>query len=210
MEWIRNIEVISKSNEASKAAFIGELNKRFEPKDDEWWEEVRNGSNRKSKWLAMEICQIFAYYDQYFTKTELSCIYGVLPDNHNTKLAIDKLIDLRILRKTTNDEGTEVYVLVDMLKYISDTKKMQRQRIASGKFSSNYIEKATVLSRQERNGREITTVMMYKIPTARKRKRIIVYKIPTARKRMRQTKTTIMMYKIPTAKKRRREVRWKT
>ena len=56
MEWIRNIEVINKSNEASKAAFIGELKQRFDPKPDKWWEEVRNGSNRKSKWLDLSIC----------------------------------------------------------------------------------------------------------------------------------------------------------
>ena len=64
----------------------------------------------------MSICKFFAYYDQYFTETELSLIFGVLGDNHNTNLALDKLIDLRILRKSTNDGGSEVYVLVDMLK----------------------------------------------------------------------------------------------
>ena len=39
-----------------------------------------------------------------------------MPDNHNTKIAIDKLIDLRIMRKTTDDMGSDVYILVDMLK----------------------------------------------------------------------------------------------
>ena len=116
MEWIRNIEVINKSNEASKAAFIGELMQRFDPKPDKWWEEVRNGSNRKSKRLALSICQMLAYYDQYFSEAELSLIFGVVADNHNTKLAIDKLTDLRIVRKTTDDRGSEVYILVDMLK----------------------------------------------------------------------------------------------
>ena len=53
----------------------------------------------------MSICQLFAYYDQYFTETELSLIFGVVGDNHNTKLAIDILIDLRILKNTTNDGG---------------------------------------------------------------------------------------------------------
>ena len=59
---------------------------------------------------------MLAYYDQYFSEAELSLIFGVVADNHNTKLAIDKLIDLRIVRKTTNDGGSEVYILVDMLK----------------------------------------------------------------------------------------------
>ena len=48
----------------------------------------------------MSIYQLFAYYDQYFTETELSLIFGVVGNNYNTKLAIDKLIDLIILKKT--------------------------------------------------------------------------------------------------------------
>ena len=83
---------------------------------DTWWDEVRNGSNRKSKWLAKSICQLLAYYDQYFTETELSLLFGVVGNNHNTKLAIEKLMYLRILKKTTDSQGSEVYVLVDMLK----------------------------------------------------------------------------------------------
>ena len=61
MEWMRNLKMIDKSNEASKAAFLIELYERFATKDDEWWNEVRNGSNRKSKWLAKSICKIFVY-----------------------------------------------------------------------------------------------------------------------------------------------------
>ena len=49
MEWIRNLEVINKSNKASKAAFIAELDKRLDSMPDKWWDEVTNGSNRKSK-----------------------------------------------------------------------------------------------------------------------------------------------------------------
>ena len=64
----------------------------------------------------MSICNFFAYYTQYFTETELSLIFGVLGDNHNTNLALDKLIDVRILRKSKDEGGSEVYVLVDMLK----------------------------------------------------------------------------------------------
>ena len=116
MEWIRNIEGITKNNEASKAAFIGELKERFDAQNDEWWDEVRRGSKRKSKWLAMSICKLFAYYDQYFSEAELSLIFGVVAGNHNTKLVIDKLTDLKIVRKTTDDGGSEVYILVDMLK----------------------------------------------------------------------------------------------
>ena len=58
LEWMRNIEMINKSNEASKAAFLGELNERFTTKDNDWWNEVRNGSNRKSRWLAKSICKL--------------------------------------------------------------------------------------------------------------------------------------------------------
>ena len=116
MEWIRNLKVINTSTEASKNAFIGELMQRFDPKPDTWWEEIRNGSNRKSKKTALTICHTLAYYDQHFSEAQLSLIFGVVPDNHNTKLALEKLIDLRILRKTTDDTGSDVYILVDMLR----------------------------------------------------------------------------------------------
>ena len=56
-----------------------------------------------------------AYYDQFFTEANLSKIFGVKPENHNTKLALEKLSELRVLRKTTNDEGSEVYTFVNML-----------------------------------------------------------------------------------------------
>ena len=116
MEWIRNLKVINTSTEASKNAFIGELMQRFDPKAQTWWEEIRNGSNRKSKKTALTICHTLAYYDQHFSEAQLSLILGVVPDNHNTKLALEKLIDLRILRKTTDDTGSDVYILVDMLR----------------------------------------------------------------------------------------------
>ena len=77
LEWIRNIEGITKSNEASKTAFIGELEEQFDTQKDNWWDEVRRGSNRKSKWLAMSICKLFAYYDLFFSESDLSLIFGV-------------------------------------------------------------------------------------------------------------------------------------
>ena len=126
LELYRNIEGITKSNEASKAAFIGELEERFDTQKDNWWDEVRRGSNRKSKWLAMSICKLFAYYDLFFSEADLSLIFGVRGDNHNTKLAIEKLIDVRILKKTTDNKDSEVYVFVDMLqmhlRYETDAK----------------------------------------------------------------------------------------
>ena len=61
MDWIRNMGRITKSNQASKADFIGELDERFDTQEDDWWEEFRSGSNRKSKSLAYEICKVMAY-----------------------------------------------------------------------------------------------------------------------------------------------------
>ena len=109
------MDMITKSNQASQADFNGELDKRFDIPKDDWWEEIRSGSNRKSKELAYEICKVMAYYDQFFSEANLSKIFGVKPENHNTKLALEKLIDMRILRKTTDDEGSEVYTFVSML-----------------------------------------------------------------------------------------------
>ena len=109
------MEKVDKSNQAWKADFIGELNKRIDSKADDWWDEVRNGSNCKSKWLAIEICHILAYYDQYLTEARLSTIFKVRPNNHNTKLALEKLMEVRVLTSTTDNEGAEVYGLVATL-----------------------------------------------------------------------------------------------
>ena len=115
MEWTRIIERVNRSNQAWKAHFIGELNSGFDTQADDWWDEVRNGSNRKSKWLAMEICHIIAYYDQYLIEAQLSTIFKVRPNNHNTKLALEKLIKVRVLTTTTDGEGADVYMFVATL-----------------------------------------------------------------------------------------------
>ena len=76
---------------------------------------VRRGANRKSKWLARSICELFVYFDKFFAEGELSLLFGVIHPNHNTKLAIEKLIDARILKETTESRGSAVYALVDNL-----------------------------------------------------------------------------------------------
>ena len=96
MEWTRTMERVTKINQAWKADFIGELRERFNTQDNDWWEEVRNQSNCKSKWLASEICKTFAYYDRFFSEANLRTIFKVRPNNHNTKLALEKLIKVRI------------------------------------------------------------------------------------------------------------------
>ena len=116
MEWIRNLEVINESNEASKAAFIADLNERLDSMPDTWWNKVTNGSNRKLKWLAKSICQLLTYYDQNFTEPELGILFRVVGNNHNMKLAIKKLVYLRMLKKSTDGQGSVVYRLVDTLK----------------------------------------------------------------------------------------------
>ena len=115
MEWTRIKERVDKSNRAWKAAFTGELNKRIESKPNNWWNEFRNGSQRKSKWLAIEICHVLAYYDQCLPEARLSRIFKVAPNNHNTKLALEKLMEVRVVASTTDDDGDEVFGLVDTL-----------------------------------------------------------------------------------------------
>ena len=115
MEWIRNLEVINESNEASKAAFIAELDKRLDSMPDMWWDEITNGSNRKSKWLAESVCHFATYYDQNFTETELGILFGVVTNNHNIRLAIKKLVYLRMMKASTDGQGSVVYGLVDTL-----------------------------------------------------------------------------------------------
>ena len=63
----------------------------------------------------MSICKLFAYYDLFFSESDLSLIFGVRGPNHNTKLAIEELIDARILKETTDSKGSAVYAFVDNL-----------------------------------------------------------------------------------------------
>ena len=49
MEWIRIMERVDKSNQAWKADFIGKLKERFDTQANNWWDEVRNGSNKTRK-----------------------------------------------------------------------------------------------------------------------------------------------------------------
>ena len=96
---------------------------------------------------------------------------------------------------------------------------MQRHRKALGKISRDYIKKATLLSRQGKEGSEAATVVTNKIPIPMKRRTtIITYKvliammttimrekIPKAGKRRRKMRTTIMTYTTQQARKRRRK-----
>ena len=115
MEWIRNLEVINESNKASKAAFIAELDKQLDSLPDEWWNEVTNGSNCKAKLIAKIIVHLATYYDQNFSATEFGVLFGVVENNHNVKLAIKKLVHLRIMKEFCDNQGSVVYGLVDTL-----------------------------------------------------------------------------------------------
>ena len=92
--------MFNESNEASKAAFITELNEQLDSMPNTWWDEARNGLNCKSKWLSKSICQLLTYYDQYCTEPELKSLFRVVGNNHNIKLAIEKLVYLRMLKNS--------------------------------------------------------------------------------------------------------------
>ena len=197
-DWIRNIDMITKSNQASKADFKGELDKRFDTPDNVWWVEFRNGANRKSKSLAYEICHVMAYYDQVFSEANLSKIFGVQPGNHNTKLALEKLSDLRILRKTTDDEGLEVYKFVNMLQMHLKYESNERIERRIGKdLKRLYKEgRAIITARSEKKGRQTTTVTTNAIPITMDRRTTIMMQVLIAM-------MTAIMRENPIAKWRR-------
>ena len=115
MERIRNLELINENNEAAKAAFNVELETRLNSLSEEQWNEYTNGSNRRAKWVATAMSHLATYYDQNFSATEFGVLLGVMENNHNVKLAIKKLIQLKIMKKFHDHQGSVVYGLVDTL-----------------------------------------------------------------------------------------------
>ena len=53
------------------------------------------------------------YYNQNFSGLEFGLLLRVVENNHNVKLAIKKLIQLRIMKKIHNQQCSAVYSLVD-------------------------------------------------------------------------------------------------
>ena len=59
--------------------------------------------------------QLTTYFNQKFTLQEYGSLVGVAPGHHNVDIEMEKLIQLRIMKESLNNQGSKVYGLVDMI-----------------------------------------------------------------------------------------------
>ena len=78
---------------------------------DTWWDEVTNGSNCKSKWLAKSICQLLTTH----RVRARNIIWGSEKQSQH-KTCNKKVGLLENVEKFTNGRSSVVYGLVDTLK----------------------------------------------------------------------------------------------
>ena len=62
---------------------------------NKWWDEVTNGSNHKSKWLAEAMCHLATYYDQNFTGRTINLAESIYFAKINRKCATRKFFYLK-------------------------------------------------------------------------------------------------------------------
>ena len=84
--------------------------------DEEAWKVYTNGSSREGKEYATAMIHIATYYDQSFALSEYGCLLGVKVGHHNVKIAMNKLVCLKIMKESRNKQGSTVYGLVDTLR----------------------------------------------------------------------------------------------
>ena len=90
--------------------------RRLDAIPEEQWNIFKAGSMRKLKRYATYMSQIATYYDSKFSVTEFGFLLGVKENHHNVKLAIEKLVQLRIMEEFTNLQGATAYGLVSTLR----------------------------------------------------------------------------------------------
>ena len=116
IDWLRTICLIDENNAREAATYATELHKRLDAIPDGQWNIYKGGSMRKLKRYATYMSQIATYYDSTFSETEFGILLGVRENHHNVKLAIEKLVHLRIMEKRTNQQGATTYGLVSTLR----------------------------------------------------------------------------------------------
>ena len=115
IDWIRNNKSIDKNNLTAAATFTAELQRKLDSFSEAQQNDYTNGSNYKEKWVATAMSYLATYYNCNFSLTEFGLLLGVMENNHNVKLVIKKLIQLKIMKDFHNRQGSIVYSLVDTL-----------------------------------------------------------------------------------------------
>ena len=115
-DWMRNIDLINENNSREADIYEKELQDRLDAIPEGQWNVFKAGSMRKLKKYATYMSQVATYYDTTFTETEFGLLLGLRENHHNVKLAMEKLVQLRIMQKCTNRQGATTYGLVPTLR----------------------------------------------------------------------------------------------
>ena len=144
IEWLRTICSIDENNAREAATFTKELQRRLDAIPEEQWNVYRNGSICRLKLYATYMSQIATYYDRNFSKTEFGVLLGVREPNHNVELAIEKLVQLRIMQEFTNQQGSTAYGLVTTLRIHLRYDPVEDDSLQEDNISIGHLERAMI------------------------------------------------------------------
>ena len=116
IEWLRTIGLMDENNAREATTYAKELQRRLNAIPEQQWSVYKAGSTRKLKSYATYMSQLATYYDKEFSEAQFCVLLGVKDPNHNVKLALEKLVQLRIMQEQTNKQGATAYGLVTTLR----------------------------------------------------------------------------------------------
>ena len=116
IEWLLTIGLMDENNAREATTYAKELQRRLDAIPKGQWNVFKNGSTRKLKLYATYMSQLATYYDREFSEAQFCVLLGVKDPNHNVNLALEKLVQLRIMQELTNQQGATAYGLVTTLR----------------------------------------------------------------------------------------------
>ena len=97
------------------ATFQIKLLLKFDSIPEADWKVHTNGLSCKGKEYTILMIHIATYYDQKFALSQYGCLLRVKAGRHNVKIAMNKLVHLRIMKESHDNQGSTLYGLVDTL-----------------------------------------------------------------------------------------------
>ena len=116
VDWLRNIAAKTNNNVETSATFKREIALKFNSIPDAEWKVYQNGLTRNVKDYAKAMIHLPIYFDQKFTLPQYGCLLGVKSGHHNVDIGMDKLVQLRIMKESLDNQGLTVYSLADTLR----------------------------------------------------------------------------------------------
>ena len=116
VDWLRNIEAKTNNNAETAATLKREMAYKCNSIPEADWKVYTNGLTCNEKDYVTTMIHLVTYFNQKFTLPQYGCLLGVKPGHHSIDIEMDKLVQLRIMKESLDNQGLTVYSLADTLR----------------------------------------------------------------------------------------------